>query len=52
MVRRYYVNTAGKNDIRIAGYIKQQLDEDKLGEQLTMMKKEITLLRVVSNRPV
>ena len=31
----YYVDTAGKNTSRIAEYIKHQLDEDKLGEQLS-----------------
>ena len=30
----YYVDTVGKNESRIAEYIKHQLDEDKLGEQL------------------
>ena len=32
----YYVDTAGKNTARIAEYIKHQLEEDKLGEQLSM----------------
>ena len=32
----YYVDTAGKNTSRIAEYIKNQLKEDKLGEQLTI----------------
>ncbi len=32
----YYVDTVGKNETRIAEYIKHQLDEDQLGEQLTM----------------
>lgn len=32
----YYVDTVGKNEARIAEYIKNQLEEDKLGEQLTM----------------
>lgn len=32
--RGYYVDTVGKNDLRIAEYIKHQLDEDKLGDQL------------------
>ena len=31
----YYVDTVGKNESRIAEYIKQQWDEDKLGEQLS-----------------
>ena len=32
----YYVDTVGKNESRIAEYIKHQLDEDYAGEQLTM----------------
>ncbi len=32
----YYVDTVGKNEVRIAEYIVTQLEEDKLGEQLTM----------------
>ena len=32
----YYVDTVGKNTNRIAEYIKHQLEEDKLGEQLSM----------------
>ena len=32
----YYVDTAGKNTSRIAEYIKNQLKEDELGEQLTI----------------
>ena len=32
----YYVDTVGKNTSRIAEYIKNQLKEDQLGEQLTM----------------
>ena len=31
----YYVDTVGKNEARIAEYIKTQLEEDKLGEQLS-----------------
>ena len=31
----YYVDTVGKNESRIAEYIKHQLDEDKLGGQLS-----------------
>ena len=34
--RGYYVDTAGKNASRIAEYIKNQLKEDELGEQLTI----------------
>ena len=32
----YYVDTVGKNTSRIAEYIKNQLKEDELGEQITM----------------
>ena len=32
----YYVDTVGKNESRIAEYIKHQMDEDKLGEQLSI----------------
>ena len=32
----YYVDTVGKNEARIAEYIRTQLEEDQLGEQLTM----------------
>ena len=32
----YYVDTIGKNESRIAEYIKTQLEEDKLGDQLTI----------------
>ena len=34
--RGYYEDTAGKNAIKIAEYIKHQLEEDQAGEQLTM----------------
>ena len=37
--RGYYVDTAGKNTKAIAEYIKHQLDEDKIGEQMTMLGK-------------
>jgi putative transposase len=32
----YYVDTVGKNEQRISEYISHQLEEDRLGEQLTM----------------
>ena len=32
----YYVDTVGKNETRIKEYIKNQLAEDKLGEQLSI----------------
>lgn len=38
--RGYYVDTVGKDKAKIANYIKHQLDEDRLGEQLTMLGKE------------
>ena len=34
--RGYYVDTAGKNAKKIEEYIRNQLEEDKMGEQLTM----------------
>jgi len=37
--RGYYVDTAGKNAVKIANYIKHQLDEDKFGDQLIMFGK-------------
>lgn len=37
--RGYYVDTAGKNAQKIKTYIQKQLNEDKMGEQLTMMGK-------------
>ena len=38
--RGYYVDTVGKNERRIAEYIRHQLDEDKLGEQLSIPETE------------
>ena len=35
--RGYYVDTAGKNANKIRAYIQNQLTEDRLGEQQTMM---------------
>lgn len=32
----YYIDTVGKNTTRIAEHIKHQLEEDKLGDQLSM----------------
>lgn len=37
--RGYYVDTVGKNESRIAEYIRNQLKEDELGEQLTFGSK-------------
>jgi putative transposase len=33
--RGYYVDTVGKNTAKIQEYIKHQLEEDKMGEQLS-----------------
>ena len=35
--RGYYVDTVGKNTKAIAEYIKHQLDQDQMGEQMTML---------------
>ncbi|MBQ4616170.1 MAG: IS200/IS605 family transposase, partial [Mailhella sp.] len=32
----YYVDTVGKNKAKIAEYIRHQLEEDKMGEQLAL----------------
>lgn len=34
--RRYYVDTVGKNEKRIEEYVRNQLKEDELGEQIKM----------------
>ena len=34
--RGYFVDTVGKNEARIAEYIRNQLKEDELGEQMTI----------------
>ena len=36
--RGYYVDTVGKNEVAIQKYIKEQLNEDRQAEQLTMDK--------------
>lgn len=38
--RGYYVDTVGKNKNKIAEYIKHQLEEDRIGEQMTMLGKD------------
>ncbi len=38
--RGYHVDAAGKNAKKIEEFIKKQLREDKLGEQMTMFGKE------------
>ena len=48
--RGYYVDTAGKNAQKIQEYIKHQLEEDKVREQLTM-GNILTRLRVGSSNP-
>ena len=37
--RGYYVDTVGKDKQKIAAYIRHQLEEDQMGEQLTMLEK-------------
>ena len=37
--RGYYVDTTGKNTERIKAYIRQQLEEDKLGDQISVFGK-------------
>lgn len=39
--RGYYVDSVGKNTARIAEYIQNQLEEDKLGQQLTLDNSKI-----------
>ena len=34
--RGYYVDTVGRNRERIAQYIKKQIEEDKIADQLTL----------------
>ena len=36
----YYVDTVGKNKAKIAEYIRKQMEEDKIGEQQTMLGKD------------
>lgn len=38
--RGYYVDTTGKNSKKIAEYIKNQLEEDKVQDQLTFREYE------------
>ena len=38
--RGYYVDTAGKNTKKIAEYIRHQLEEDKLHDQMTLREYE------------
>ena len=48
--RGHYVDTAGKNAMKIAEYIPKQLEEHKMGEQLTM--SNLTRLRAAGIKPV
>ena len=47
--RGYYVDTVGKNKEKIRDYIKKQLEEDKLGTQLSFPTR-VARLRAASNR--
>ena len=38
--RGYYVDTVGKDKVKIAEYIKHQVEEDQMGEQMTMLEKD------------
>ncbi|MBQ2114480.1 MAG: transposase, partial [Selenomonadales bacterium] len=38
--RGYYVDTVGKNAQKIKEYIQNQLEEDKLGDKLSILFKE------------
>ena len=38
--RGYYVDTVGKNAKKIAEYMKNQLEEDKIGKQMKINYKE------------
>ncbi|WP_151401157.1 IS200/IS605 family transposase [Escherichia albertii] len=42
--RGYYVDTVGKNTAKIQDYIKHQLEEDKMGEQLSIPGDAANLL--------
>ena len=47
--RGYYVDTVGKDKKKIAEYIRKQLEENRLGEQLTMQEKDNVPIRSSSN---
>ena len=42
--RGYYVYTVGKNAKKIAEYIKNQLEEDKIGKQMEINYKNVFLV--------
>ena len=50
--RGYYVDTAGKNAKKIEEYIRNQLEEDRMGEQLTMGNFWCARLRAAGNKPM
>ena len=49
--RGYYVDTVGKNAKKIEEYIRNQLEEDRMGEQLTM-GNFYARLRAAGNKPM
>ena len=49
--RGYYVDTVGKDKKKIAEYIKHQLDEDGLGEQMTMLGKDYEPFKSEKKKP-
>ena len=49
--RGYYVDTVGKNAKKIEEYIRSQLEEDRMGEQLTMGNFQARL-RAAGNKPM
>ena len=48
--RGYYVDTVGKNAKKIEEYIRNQLEEDRMGEQLTMGNFQARL-RAAGSKP-
>ena len=50
--RGYYVDTVGKNAKKIEEYIRNQLEEDRMGEQLTMGNFWCARLRAAGNKPM
>ena len=49
--RGYYADTVGKDNQKIAEYIRRQLEEDKLREQLTMLGRDDDPFRGGRNQP-
>ena len=52
--RGYYVDTVGKNESRIAEYVRNQLKEDKMGEQLripsSVYGRQVAVLTQLADR--